>query len=273
LRWPMDCDASRPRPVDVRCAHSSRPCAQTTAARSADSGGTRPTARQVGPRQLPPAVPARHQARADTQAAAQHSASRPTMSSPPHGVRLRTPLSAPASAPQQSDLGAQANGSADPAATACWPPPTGNTTATAATKRTQPHTAPTGPTAPGPTTCCPSMPPIGSNANPTDLDRTNNYVERSLTEISDFAGKPWAVERAFHITVRVTYIPLRGIPRNGIGRGASEKDQTLGTSPASYLTAAIGYVTPDDEHHGRGPAIRRARAAGLKRARVERIKP
>lgn len=38
------------------------------------------------------------------------------------------------------------------------------------------------------------------------------------------------------------------------------------------LHASIGYVTPDDEHHGRGPAIRRARSAGLKRARTERIK-
>lgn len=38
------------------------------------------------------------------------------------------------------------------------------------------------------------------------------------------------------------------------------------------LHASIGYVTPDDEHHGRGPEIRRARAAGLKRARAERIK-
>ena len=38
------------------------------------------------------------------------------------------------------------------------------------------------------------------------------------------------------------------------------------------LHAAIGYVTPDDEHHGRGPQIRRARAAGLARARAERIK-
>jgi len=37
------------------------------------------------------------------------------------------------------------------------------------------------------------------------------------------------------------------------------------------LHAAIGYVTPDDEHHGRGPAIRRARTAGLKRARAQRI--
>jgi putative transposase len=38
------------------------------------------------------------------------------------------------------------------------------------------------------------------------------------------------------------------------------------------LHASIGYVTPDDEHHGRGPSIRRARAAGMRRARAERIK-
>jgi putative transposase len=37
------------------------------------------------------------------------------------------------------------------------------------------------------------------------------------------------------------------------------------------LHAGIGYVTPDDEHHGRGPAIRRARTAGLKRAHQERL--
>jgi putative transposase len=37
------------------------------------------------------------------------------------------------------------------------------------------------------------------------------------------------------------------------------------------LHAGIGYVTPSDEHHGRGPAIRRARVAGLKRARQQRI--
>jgi len=37
------------------------------------------------------------------------------------------------------------------------------------------------------------------------------------------------------------------------------------------LHASIGYVTPDDEHHGRGPQIRRARAAGMRRAREQRI--
>jgi putative transposase len=37
------------------------------------------------------------------------------------------------------------------------------------------------------------------------------------------------------------------------------------------LHAGIGYVTPNDEHHGRGASIRRARREGLQRARAARI--
>ena len=37
------------------------------------------------------------------------------------------------------------------------------------------------------------------------------------------------------------------------------------------LHAAIGYVTPDDEHEGRGEAIRQARRDGLTQARLDRI--
>ena len=37
------------------------------------------------------------------------------------------------------------------------------------------------------------------------------------------------------------------------------------------LHAGIGYVTPADEHHGRGPEIRQARQAGLKNVRKQRI--
>ena len=37
------------------------------------------------------------------------------------------------------------------------------------------------------------------------------------------------------------------------------------------LHAGIGYVTPDDEHHGRGDAIRQARRDGLAQARQARI--
>jgi transposase InsO family protein len=37
------------------------------------------------------------------------------------------------------------------------------------------------------------------------------------------------------------------------------------------LHAGIGYVTPDDEHEGRGPRIRKARRDGLATARQKRI--
>jgi len=37
------------------------------------------------------------------------------------------------------------------------------------------------------------------------------------------------------------------------------------------LHAAIGYVTPDDQHKGRGEAIRQARRDGLAQARLDRI--
>ena len=43
--------------------------------------------------------------------------------------------------------------------------------------------------------------------------------------------------------------------------------------PEYYLVRlheAIGYVTPDDEHEGRGEAIRKARRDGLERADAKR---
>jgi putative transposase len=52
-------------------------------------------------------------------------------------------------------------------------------------------------------------------------------------------------------------------------------DRELVAVRASYngvrLHAGIGYVTPDDEHAGRGPAIRHARRVGLARARHARL--
>jgi putative transposase len=52
----------------------------------------------------------------------------------------------------------------------------------------------------------------------------------------------------------------------------AELHRIRGKYNTERMHAAIGYVTPDDEHHGRGPGIRRARAAGMRRARAERIK-
>ena len=50
-----------------------------------------------------------------------------------------------------------------------------------------------------------------------------------------------------------------------------ELDRTRLEYNAVRLHASIGYVTPDDEHEGRGDAIRQARRDGLTRARQSRI--
>lgn len=50
-----------------------------------------------------------------------------------------------------------------------------------------------------------------------------------------------------------------------------ELDRVRDDYNTQRLHAAIGYVTPDDEHQGRGPAIRRSRRTGLKWARRRRI--
>jgi putative transposase len=50
-----------------------------------------------------------------------------------------------------------------------------------------------------------------------------------------------------------------------------ELDRVRGDYNTVRLHAGIGYVTPDDEHHGRGDAIRRARRDGLEAARAARI--
>ncbi|HTE68327.1 MAG TPA: integrase core domain-containing protein [Actinomycetes bacterium] len=55
------------------------------------------------------------------------------------------------------------------------------------------------------------------------------------------------------------------------GELALELDHTRQQYNTERLHAGIGYVTPDDEHHGRGEAIRQARRDGLAAARHTRI--
>jgi hypothetical protein len=42
-------------------------------------------------------------------------------------------------------------------------------------------------------------------------------------------------------------------------------------TPENRRHQGIGYVTPNDEHEGRGEAIRKARQAGLEQARLRRL--
>jgi len=55
------------------------------------------------------------------------------------------------------------------------------------------------------------------------------------------------------------------------GELATELDRVRQTYNTVRLHAAVGYVTPDDEHTGRGEAIRAHRRRGLARARQNRI--
>jgi transposase InsO family protein len=55
------------------------------------------------------------------------------------------------------------------------------------------------------------------------------------------------------------------------GELAAELDQVRTEYNSVRLNAAIGYVTPDDEHEGRGDAIRAKRRDGLAQAREDRI--
>jgi putative transposase len=55
------------------------------------------------------------------------------------------------------------------------------------------------------------------------------------------------------------------------GQLAAELDRVRTEYNTVRLHAGIGYVTPDDEHHGRGEALRQARRDGLARARAARI--
>ena len=49
------------------------------------------------------------------------------------------------------------------------------------------------------------------------------------------------------------------------------EDHRLQHAASRTSHASLGYVTPDDEHQGRGDTIRQARQDGLKRARLTRI--
>jgi putative transposase len=51
----------------------------------------------------------------------------------------------------------------------------------------------------------------------------------------------------------------------------AELARVRGVYNGTRLHAGIGYVTPDDEHHGRGAAIRQARLEGLRRAHDQRL--
>ncbi|MEU2638074.1 integrase core domain-containing protein, partial [Micromonospora fulviviridis] len=56
-----------------------------------------------------------------------------------------------------------------------------------------------------------------------------------------------------------------------LGDLEAELDQIRTHYNTVRLHAGVGYVTPDDEHHGRGQAIRDARVTGMRAAAEARV--
>ena len=128
------------------------------------------------------------------------------------------------------------------------------------------------------------LPPAAEDGLPILVAWSDNGTEMTATDTSQFMalmaitqhhGRPGTPTDQAHIESFFSHLKGDWPHLTSITDPAAldtELHRIRGDYNTTRLHAAIGYVTPDDEHHGRGPAIRRARAAGLKRARVERIK-
>jgi putative transposase len=111
--------------------------------------------------------------------------------------------------------------------------------------------------------------------NGAEMTATDTRAFMALMTIAQHHGRPGTPTDQAHVESFFSH--LKGEwPHLTEIRDPGALDAELARVRAEYNTvrlhAAIGYVTPDDEHAGRGPAVRRARAAGLTRARTERIK-
>jgi len=111
--------------------------------------------------------------------------------------------------------------------------------------------------------------------NGSEMTATDTRQFMALMAIAQHHGRPGTPTDQAHVESFFSH--LKGDwPTLTEIRDPAVLDSELARIRGEYNTvrlhASIGYVTPDDEHHGRGPGIRRARAAGLKRARAQRIK-
>jgi putative transposase len=111
--------------------------------------------------------------------------------------------------------------------------------------------------------------------NGSEMKAIDTRQFMALMAIAQHHGRPGTPTDQAHIESFFSHLKgdwphLTGI--DDAGALDAELARIRGEYNTVRLHAAIGYVTPEDEHHGRGPAIRRARAAGMRRARAERIK-
>src|ERR1039458_3664647 len=116
---------------------------------------------------------------------------------------------------------------------------------------------------------------IAWSDNGTEMTATDTRTFMAMMAITQHHGRPGTPTDQAHIESFFSH--LKGDwPHLVTITDPAALDTELARIRGEYNTvrlhASIGYVTPDDEHHGRGPGIRRARVAGMRRAQAERIK-
>ena len=115
---------------------------------------------------------------------------------------------------------------------------------------------------------------IAWSDNGTEMTATDTRQFMALMAITQHHGRPGTPTDQAHIESFFGHLKGDWPHLTGITDPAAldtELARIRGEYNTTRLHASIGYVTPDDEHHGRGPWIRRARAAGMRRARARRI--
>jgi transposase InsO family protein len=116
---------------------------------------------------------------------------------------------------------------------------------------------------------------IAWSDNGSEMTALDTRKFMALMAITQHHGRPGTPTDQAHIESFFSHLKGDWPHLTGITDPAvldAELARIRGDYNTVRLHASIGYVTPDDEHHGRGPRIRRARAAGMRRARAERIK-
>lgn len=128
------------------------------------------------------------------------------------------------------------------------------------------------------------LPPAAEDGLPVLVAWSDNGAEMTATDTRQFMalmaitqhhGRPGTPTDQAHVESFFSHLKGDWPHLTGITDPAAldtELARIRGQYNTVRLHAAIGYVTPEDEHHGRGPGIRRARTAGMARARAERIK-
>ncbi|MGH7735998.1 MAG: transposase, partial [Gemmatimonadales bacterium] len=111
--------------------------------------------------------------------------------------------------------------------------------------------------------------------NGSEMTASDTRQFMALMAIAQHHGRPGTPTDQAHIESFFSHLKGEWPLLTGLTDPAvldSELHRIRGEYNTTRLHAAIGYVTPDDEHSGRGPQIRRARTAGMRRAHAERLR-